>query len=79
MVSIWDIRNRKLKKNYKVSTDKEVRKRESALHNHFVVTHGGELRSNHRYTPEIPEPAPPLSRHGVQIGALQVFSRNQNS
>ena len=34
---------------------------------------------NHRYTPEIPEPAPSLSRHGAQIGELQVFSCYQNN
>ena len=30
-------------------------------------------------TPEIPEPAPSLFRHGVQIGGLHVFSLNQNN
>ena len=28
----------------------------------------------HRYTREIPEPAPFLSRHGAQIGGVRVFS-----
>ena len=31
------------------------------------------LGHSHRYTREIPEPAPFLSQHGVQIGGTQVF------
>ena len=32
-----------------------------------------EFSKNHRYTPEIPEPAPSLSWHGAQIGGLRGF------
>ena len=31
------------------------------------------MRLEHRYTPEIQEPAPSLFRHGAQIGGLRVF------
>ena len=34
---------------------------------------------HHRYTPEIPEPAPSLFRHGAQIGSLLSFSCNQKN
>ena len=34
---------------------------------------GKKLLFNHRYTREIPEPAPCLSWHGAQIGGLQIF------
>ena len=44
------------------------------------VTVGRDFFFNiHKYTPEIPEPAPSLSRHGAQIGGLRVFYRNQNN
>ena len=33
----------------------------------------------HRYTREIPEPAPFLSRHGAQIGGIRVFPNNCDS
>ena len=33
----------------------------------------------HRYRPEIPEPAPSLSRHGAQIGGFRGFPHNQNN
>ena len=38
----------------------------------------GSLHWNHRYRPEIPEPAPSLSWHGAPIGVF-VFSRKQNN
>ena len=31
------------------------------------------LLCNHRYRPEIPEPAPSLLQHGAPIGGIQVF------
>ena len=34
---------------------------------------------HHRYTREIPEPAPFLSQHGAQIGGLWGFYRNWNN
>ena len=33
----------------------------------------GLISESHKYTLAIPEPAPSLSRHGAQIGGLQVF------
>ena len=32
-----------------------------------------KLNRPHRYRPEIPEPAPSLSRHGAPIGSIWVF------
>ena len=32
-----------------------------------------EVNMEHRYRPEIPEPAPSLFLHGAQIGGIQVF------
>ena len=37
-----------------------------------------ELSATHRYRPEIPEPAPSLSRHGAPMGGIQVFACDQN-
>ena len=38
------------------------------------LSHSQEnMQKYHRYTPEIPEPAPSLSRHGAQFGGLRVF------
>ena len=37
------------------------------------------LRILHRYTREIPAPAPFLSLHGAQIGGLRVFTHHQNN
>ena len=36
-------------------------------------------RLNHKCRPEIPEPMPSLSQHGVPIGGVQGFFQDQNN